>query len=184
MSGQAGKRHRLDLLYARSPRCYWCGRPVRRVPVPEGEPQPPDLATLDDLAHRSRYPDGRPQTWGAETTVLACHECNEDRGHAEALGQAWVPPVRQLTASQRRSRLRRLRELQIPLPAGGYDGIMGMTAVPKGEIVVDSRGRTTLARVRSKVFDRYRATEHEDGTIVLTPLVTLTPAELVQVRQA
>jgi hypothetical protein len=50
------------------------------------------------------------------------------------------------------------------------------------EITVDSRGRTSLARVRTKVFGRYLATEHEDGTIVLTPAVTVSPAELAALQ--
>lgn len=56
-------------------------------------------------------------------------------------------------------------------------------AIPPGEIVVDSRGRTSLARVRTHDYDRYLAREHEDGTIVLTPAITVTPAELEKIRQ-
>jgi hypothetical protein len=50
------------------------------------------------------------------------------------------------------------------------------------EITVDGRGRTSFAKVRTRKFDRYSAVEHEDGTLVLTPLVTVPvtdlPAEL------
>jgi hypothetical protein len=60
---------------------------------------------------------------------------------------------------------------------------MAGTAVPQGEIVVDSRGRTNLARVRTQCWDRYLAAEHEDGTIVLTPAIVLTPEQLERVRQ-
>jgi hypothetical protein len=56
-------------------------------------------------------------------------------------------------------------------------------AVPRGEIVVDSRGRTSLARVRTRDFARYLAAEDEDGTIVLTPAITLTPAEVDRLRE-
>jgi hypothetical protein len=48
--------------------------------------------------------------------------------------------------------------------------------------VVDHRGRTSLHRVRTQVFDRYLVTEHDDGTLVLTPAITLTPAELARIR--
>jgi hypothetical protein len=41
------------------------------------------------------------------------------------------------------------------------------------EIYVDSRGRTSLARVRSKVFDSYLVEELPDGTLILTPAVTV-----------
>ena len=46
-----------------------------------------------------------------------------------------------------------------------------MTA--RGEIVVDERGRTSLARVRTRKFPRYQAQELADGTIILRPLVTV-----------
>jgi hypothetical protein len=59
---------------------------------------------------------------------------------------------------------------------------MPNVAMPKGEIVVDARGRTTLARVRKQKHDRYLAEEHPDGTIVLTPAITLTPAEVEKLR--
>lgn len=51
-----------------------------------------------------------------------------------------------------------------------------MTA--RGEIVVDERGRTSLARVRTRKFSRYQARELADGTIILTPLVTVPAATL------
>jgi hypothetical protein len=46
------------------------------------------------------------------------------------------------------------------------------------ELVVDERGRTSLARVRSHQYDRYMAEEFPDGTLVLTPLVTISAVEL------
>lgn len=48
--------------------------------------------------------------------------------------------------------------------------------------MVDSRGRTSLAKVRTRQYDRYLAEEHPDGTIVLTPAVAITVAELEQLR--
>jgi len=62
--------------------------------------------------------------------------------------------------------------------------IMSNVAMPPGEIVVDSRGRTNLQRVRTGNYSRYTAVEHEDGTLVLTPAVTVTPAELAELRAA
>lgn len=45
------------------------------------------------------------------------------------------------------------------------------------EIAVDSRGRTSLARVRSRNYERYTAEEFPDGTLVLTPAVTISAVE-------
>ena len=61
---------------------------------------------------------------------------------------------------------------------------MSNVAMPPGEIVVDSRGRTNLQRVRTGNYSRYTAVEHEDGTLVLTPAVTVTPAEAAAGRAA
>lgn len=49
----------------------------------------------------------------------------------------------------------------------------------RGELVVDERGRTSLARVRSHAYDRYIVEEFDDGTLVLTPAVTISAVELV-----
>ena len=49
--------------------------------------------------------------------------------------------------------------------------------------MVDDRGRTTLARVRKRKFARYLAQELENGTIVLTPAITLTPDEVDRLRE-
>jgi hypothetical protein len=45
------------------------------------------------------------------------------------------------------------------------------------EIAVDPRGRTSLARVRSRGYDRYTVEEFPDGTLVLTPAVTVSALE-------
>ena len=50
------------------------------------------------------------------------------------------------------------------------------------ELVVDERGRTSLARVRSQHYDRYLVEEFPDGTLVLTPLVTISAVELAALR--
>jgi hypothetical protein len=43
---------------------------------------------------------------------------------------------------------------------------------------VDERGRTSLARVRSRRCDRYLVEEFPDGTLVLHPAVTVSVVEL------
>jgi|SRR5260370_5598280 hypothetical protein len=50
------------------------------------------------------------------------------------------------------------------------------------ELVVDERGRTSLARVRSHHYDRYTVEEFPDGTLVLTPAVTISVVELAALR--
>ena len=52
----------------------------------------------------------------------------------------------------------------------------------RAELVVDERGRTSLARVRSHDYDKYIAEEFEDGTLVLTPAVTISAVELAALR--
>jgi hypothetical protein len=51
-----------------------------------------------------------------------------------------------------------------------------------GELIVDERGRTSLARVRSHHYDRYTVEEFPDGTLVLTPAVTISALELAALR--
>jgi hypothetical protein len=51
-----------------------------------------------------------------------------------------------------------------------------------GELVVDERGRTSLARVRSHVYDRYTVEEFPDGSLLLTPAITISPVELAALR--
>jgi hypothetical protein len=51
-----------------------------------------------------------------------------------------------------------------------------------GELVVDERGRTSLARVRSHDYGRYTVEEFPDGTLVLTPAITISLVELAALR--
>jgi hypothetical protein len=51
-----------------------------------------------------------------------------------------------------------------------------------GELIVDERGRTSLAKVRSHDYDRYIVEEFPDGTLVLTPAVTISAVELAALR--
>jgi hypothetical protein len=50
------------------------------------------------------------------------------------------------------------------------------------EVDVDERGRTSLARVRSHTYDRYIVEELPDGTLILTPAVTISAVELAALR--
>lgn len=50
------------------------------------------------------------------------------------------------------------------------------------EVVVDERGRTSLARVRSHDYDRYLVEELPDGTLMLTPAVTVSALEMAALR--
>jgi hypothetical protein len=72
---------------------------------------------------------------------------------------------------------------------------MGLKAIPQGEIVVDDRGRTSLARVRDGRYTRYRAEENAEGVITLTPVsshlanavtlaITMLPAQLSDIERA
>lgn len=46
------------------------------------------------------------------------------------------------------------------------------------KVLVDSRGKVDLARIRTRSFDVYEGEELADGTILLRPLSTLPPADL------
>jgi hypothetical protein len=46
------------------------------------------------------------------------------------------------------------------------------------EVVLDDRRRTSLARIGRKTDERYLVEEHENGTLVFTPAVTITQHEL------
>jgi hypothetical protein len=52
----------------------------------------------------------------------------------------------------------------------------GMSAVPT--ITLDPRRRTSLAKVGRKQDTQYLVSEHDDGTLVLTPAITIPAAEL------
>jgi hypothetical protein len=47
---------------------------------------------------------------------------------------------------------------------------------------VDERGRASLARVRSHNYDQYTAEQMPDGTLILTPAVTISAIELAALR--
>jgi hypothetical protein len=95
---------RLWTLYRRHPYCWWCGIRVRKTPVRRGRRPPADLATLDHLNTRNMYPDGRPKTTRSQpaTTVLACWQCNQERGAAEQTDRDWIPPLMRTLSDMRR----------------------------------------------------------------------------------
>jgi hypothetical protein len=53
---------------------------------------------------------------------------------------------------------------------------------PPKEIVLDDRRRTSLARIGRRSDGRYLVEEHDDGTIVLRPAVTISQTELNLLR--
>jgi hypothetical protein len=53
---------------------------------------------------------------------------------------------------------------------------------PMKEVVLDDRRRTSFARIGRKDHAKYLVEEHEDGTIVLTPAVTISQHELNMLR--
>jgi hypothetical protein len=46
------------------------------------------------------------------------------------------------------------------------------------KVLVDSRGKVDLGRIRTRSFDVYEGEELADGTILLRPLSTVPPADL------
>ena len=52
------------------------------------------------------------------------------------------------------------------------------------EISVDERGRCSLAKVRTRKFDRYTTEEKPDGTLVLTPVVSVPAGGIEAARRA
>lgn len=78
-----GKRNRRRILFERSPQCYWCGCEVIWVEQSGGQ-LPHNAATLDHLydklnEKRGIYLDNK------ERTVLACSQCNWQRGQDSLL---------------------------------------------------------------------------------------------------
>jgi hypothetical protein len=45
------------------------------------------------------------------------------------------------------------------------------------ELIVDSRGRASFAKVRRHHFNRYRVYEDANGVMTLTPLITISSVE-------
>ena len=89
-SGGKFTRRRLRL-WKDNPHCYWCG--IETVLADGERPLPPDAATLDHI--RSRFVPERAQKdgkWRQGIIVLACNECNHERGRMEQLFLAMEKP--------------------------------------------------------------------------------------------
>lgn len=84
-------RRRLLRLLAEDPVCWWCGMTLalhmKHRMTGRTRDTPPDFATIDHLHDRARYPDGRPtlRPVGEPAYVLACPDCNEERGRWSVL---------------------------------------------------------------------------------------------------
>lgn len=84
MSEQARLRKRLEKLHRqRGGKCHWCGCVTLLRARGDKTPNRSVDATIDHLD--SRLSGRRGQVEG-ERTVLACYQCNNDRGVAESLG--------------------------------------------------------------------------------------------------
>ena len=57
------------------------------------------------------------------------------------------------------------------------------TMAKKIVVDVDKRGRVNLARARNRDYSQYMAEEMPDGTLVLTPCVTISVSELSSIKQ-
>lgn len=49
-------------------------------------------------------------------------------------------------------------------------------------LLVDDRGRVNLSHVTRKWARRYLVQEHPDGTLVLTPAITITQGQLEEIQ--
>lgn len=75
-------RRRRQRLMEADPRCYWCKRPVVYYELKSHEQMPPNFATIDHL-YDKYSPERRiiaSLKVASIVTVLACHECNQNRG--------------------------------------------------------------------------------------------------------
>ena len=65
---------RAALVERDGPLCRWCGRLTHEPDVIDG--MAPDTRTLDHIIPRSRGG----AKWDLGNLVIACHECNQERG--------------------------------------------------------------------------------------------------------
>lgn len=107
MTDTARLRRRRRSLLTLNPRCYWCEREVREYDIAQPKDgYPADMATMDHLDSRMKYPGGRPRyhvfSAGprgitriyAIRTVLSCWPCNSERAVDEMHGVEWTPGCR------------------------------------------------------------------------------------------
>lgn len=82
--GVSRKRKRLRHLRERYKNCYYCKCKLNYYPLKKGEKIPDNYATIEHLNSRLQYPNGRPNVFGKERTlVVACWKCNNERGNRE-----------------------------------------------------------------------------------------------------
>lgn len=65
-------------LWLKNPYCHWCGKRTRLVFLKRGQTMPDDGATVDHVFNRLD-----PTRLSNQSTVLACHKCNQDRGRED-----------------------------------------------------------------------------------------------------
>lgn len=82
-------------LFRKDPHCFWCGV----LTVEQVEPLLPNSATLEHL-YPSRHPFRRKKNRqkvgfarNALLYVLACWQCNKERGYKETEGQVFIPKL-------------------------------------------------------------------------------------------
>jgi hypothetical protein len=75
MSARKGIRKRL---WEKDPHCCWCGRLTQLITPKHGEPTPPDMATIEHLYSKL---DEQRKSRGMK--LLACYECNHNRGNSQ-----------------------------------------------------------------------------------------------------
>lgn len=69
------RRKLLERLYAKSPRCYWCGKETFLPPLGQNSKNHPDMATFDHYPTQIiNHVPGTPHVG-----VLACLKCNTSR---------------------------------------------------------------------------------------------------------
>jgi hypothetical protein len=93
-------------LWNQNPQCFWCFCNTRKPPDDPGAPIYPDTATLDHVVsswHKRLNPDAE------QMLVIACSECNAERGRAHQL--IFLAFHRQATARACNPRLVRLGEI-------------------------------------------------------------------------
>lgn len=79
-------------LWLRDPRCYWCGKVTVILDLTKIKKPPLNLATLDHL--RSRLNEERGSDHKVNT-VLACLECNQNRGRMEEAQRLSLEQIRE-----------------------------------------------------------------------------------------
>ena len=89
MTGRNALCNRRRNLMMVDPHCYYCGMLLRDdypPSVKNANPPPRDMATIEHLNSKIRFPDGRPQQ--QFTRVLSCRPCNQAHAADEQRSRA------------------------------------------------------------------------------------------------